>query len=188
MIRSDSLRTPPITPVVASPTRGFAYGHYRNAGEQSSAPRNPGSGVLFADGGIEATTSRLQLTEADKDQPMFQEVDIGEVKSREDRYHRLADKENVPPPSFNQGVKRLAMSHHTNGSNASLYRPSKVSATWNVRPLYGCLCFDLQTYRPPTPPLPSRKRTSAPSTPVTVTMNKPMHIVRILVHRSYYSR
>lgn len=43
----------------------------------------------------------------------------------------------------------------------------------------------LQTYRPPTPPLPSRKRTSAPPTPVTATMNKPMHVVRILVHRTH---
>lgn len=141
MIRSDSFRTPPITPVVASPTRGFAHGHYRNAGEQISAPKNPGSRVLSADAGIEATTSRLQLTEADKVQPTFQEVDIGEVKSREDRYHRLADKENVPPPSFNQGSKRLAMSHHTNGSNASLCRPPKVSTMWNVRPTLRMFMF-----------------------------------------------
>jgi hypothetical protein len=52
--------------------------------------------------------SQLQITEADKDQSTFQEVDLGEMKSR-DRDH-LADKENVPPPSFNQGLKRLAIS------------------------------------------------------------------------------
>ena len=61
---------------------------------------------------------------------MFQEVDLGEMKSR-DR-HRSADKENVPPSSFNPGPKRLAISPSTNVSNTSLYRIPKVSMIWNI--------------------------------------------------------
>lgn len=61
---------------------------------------------------------------------MFQEVDLGEMKFR-DRHHS-ADKENVPPPSFNHGLKRLTISPGVNGSNTSLYRTPKVSVMRNV--------------------------------------------------------
>jgi len=123
-----SFGTPPVTPVHTYPICGFA----------------------------QYQASRLQVNEASKDQSMFQEVDLAEVKSR-DR-HRSADKENVPPPGINHGPKRLTISPATTESNASIARIPKA-------------------YRPPTPPRPSCKRTSAPPTPVTTTMTKPMHIV-----------
>jgi len=86
--------------------------------------------TIFTDAWTEAV-SPLQITEADKDQTMFQEVDLGEMKSRS-RHHRSADKENVPPPSSNRGLKRLAIPPNTNESNASTHRVPKVSVMWNV--------------------------------------------------------
>ena len=47
----------------------------------------------------------------------------------------LADKENMPPPSFNRGLRRLAISPGVNGSNASISRTPKVRATEHL------LCF-----------------------------------------------
>lgn len=126
-----SLKTPPISPVATSPTHGFARGCHQNS----------------------AVT---QIPEMDRDRYAFQEVDLGERKSRSHRH--CADKENIPPPVANYGLRRMAMSPGANESTASLSRTPK-------------------TYRPPTPPIPSRKRSSAPPTPVTATMNKPMHMI-----------
>lgn len=124
-----SLRTPQISPVITSPAHGFAHG-YRHGSESSHIPDSNGD--------------------------QFQEVDLGERKSRSHRH--FADKENIPPPVTNHGLKRLVMSPGANASTVSVARTPK-------------------TYRPPTPPLPSRKKTSAPPTPITTTAGKPMHIV-----------
>lgn len=129
MTRSESLRTPPITPVVTSPTHGFMHGYYHAAGKQTTIPQNPGPRLPLSDSRTEAV-SQSRITEVDKDQPMFQEVDLGEMKSR-DR-HRLVDKENAPPPSFNQGLKRLTISPYVNESSTSLYRTPKVSVIGNI--------------------------------------------------------
>ena len=72
----------------------------------------------------------MQITEADKDQSTFQEVDLGEMKSR-DRDHS-ADKENVPPARLNHGLKRLGISPTTNESTASISRTTKVSVISSV--------------------------------------------------------
>lgn len=123
-----ALRTPPISPVVTSPTRGFAHGYYH----YSTGP---------------------QIAE---EQAAFQEVDLGVRKYRD--HHCSENKENIPPPVSNHGLKRLAMSSGMNESSVSVARIPK-------------------TYRPPTPPILSRKRPSAPPTPITTTMSKPVHII-----------
>ena len=69
--------------------------------------------------------SHLQIPEADKDRSVFQEVDLGERRSR-DRHHP-ADKENIPPPDVGYGLKRLAISSGANESTVSVARTPKVS-------------------------------------------------------------
>jgi len=112
--------------------------------------------ITFSDGCWIKASSPSQFVEVEKDLSFFQEVDLGEGKSR--GRHRSADKENVPPPTSSRGLKRLAASPDFNESTVSIVRGSKA-------------------YRPPTPPRPSGKRTSAPSTPVTTNMNKTSQIV-----------
>ena len=81
---------------------------------------------MFPDAWIEGVPQPRSNT-ADKDQSTYQEVDLGDMKSG-DR-DRLADKENVPPPSSNRGLKRLATSPGVNGSNVSIARTPKVRVT-----------------------------------------------------------
>ena len=68
--------------------------------------------------------SRVRIPEADKDQSAFQEVDLGDRKSR--HYLRSADKENIPP-DVRPGLKRLTISPGANESTTSITRAPKVS-------------------------------------------------------------
>lgn len=119
-----SSRSPPITPIITSPTYGFARGHHREPGGHHHTTPNSRPQTIFPDARIEGM-SQVRIAEADKDQSVFREVDLGEMKSR-DRDHS-ADKENVPPSSFNHGLKRLATYPNTNESNTSISRTTKVS-------------------------------------------------------------
>ena len=130
MVRNDSstnlksLKTPPISPVLTSPTHGFAHGYRHTTGEHYHYSPKSWPQIIYPDPWIEAV-SQVHITEADKDQSTFQEVDLGEMKSR-DRDHS-ANKENVPPPRLNHELKRLAISPTTNESSVSISRIPKVS-------------------------------------------------------------
>jgi hypothetical protein len=142
----NSLRTPPISPALTSPTRGFVHGHYYNSGGDCCTNCLSIFSVVNA---WNLAVSQLRIPEGDKDQPVFQEVDLGERRFRD--YLHSADKENIPPPGH--GLKRLTISPGANESTVSIARIPKVSMMRCHTPFRRCSCFfaDLPPPDAPTP-------------------------------------
>lgn len=118
-----SLKTPPVSPVVTSPADGFAHGYHHNSGKHHRGTPGIRFQTMLTDTQNPAAS---QLPKADRNQFAFQEVDLGERRTRDHR--NSADKENIPPPISNHGLKRLGIPSGANESAVSVARTPKVSA------------------------------------------------------------
>jgi hypothetical protein len=162
---SKSLKTPPVSPVATSPIDGFVHGYHHNSGKRHPETPRP----LFQ---TKLTATSIQRHPNSPSQ-------IG-INSRLRRW-TLG---NASPAII--AIRRIRKTDHHRFRTSGCSNPQGQRNAESSRRFMGIDCY-LQTYRPPTPPLPSRKRTSAPPTPIT-TMNKPMQIVRDLVHIILSSR
>lgn len=155
MIRNESstnlksLRTPPISPVATSPTRGFMHGHYHNPGEHRRGTLRPWFWTVFVNAWNSAV-SQSRIPEADTGKYVFQEVDLGERRPRD--YLHSADKENIPPPGVGHGLKRLAISPGANESTVSIARTPKVSTARSSTQFHGYSPFFLSRRTVPQRP------------------------------------